>query len=108
MTKQKIQQRFSSISWELDDLTIDEAIKSLQKTKEEYKKLYPKFTDFALSFESDPYDQSDGRNLYVVGVRDETDAECQARETKEKKEQQRREQYEREEYERMKKKFEKF
>lgn len=93
--------KLCSVSGDLDDLTLDEAIQSLTDYKETYGTAYTN-----LRVEDTRRDYEDGYELSLMGDRPETERE---RELREKWEQQRafdQAQWRRKQYEALKKEFE--
>ena len=93
----------SSIHWELDGLTVDEAVKWLTEQQENLRASFPDAEKISLSYEDDPYE--DYYNFNIVVYRPENEKERKAREAKEAQFQERMRQNELKQLQRLKKKF---
>jgi hypothetical protein len=80
--KQMVAQHISTLEYELDGLTLQEAIKLLQSKLKDLKTLHPNCKDFTLDYSTtynDRYSDDTSCRLNLLGMREESDAEYIAR-----------------------------
>lgn len=101
--KQKIREKLGDIIYQMDGMTLQEAIEFLKNKMEEYKD----YENLRLFETTDYRYGNEDKVLEILGTREETDAEYKRRTTAEANEKSVEEARQRAEYERLKKKFEK-
>jgi hypothetical protein len=100
----KLKRRYSdTIDYDLDGMTIKEAVRWLTKKEKELREAYPKASKIELCHDTKEW--SDGYELNIVVFSIETDEEETFRENKEREWKETREARERAEFERLSKKY---
>ena len=100
----KIEKQVGHISYDLDGLTISEAIETLKNIETSYKAQSKEYEDFIIKYQDKQWDE--GQELAVYGRREENKEEKAKRKNEEDLIKTNRTNYERQQYEQLKKKFE--
>ncbi len=107
--KQIRPQFIANLEYDLDGLTLEDAISALQQRLVKAKEQYPDFKSFNIDYTSDYNGDYSGEvhsRLCLVGMREETDAEYAKRIATEKDRELRQNEYELQQYKQLKAKFE--